>query len=213
MKGKTYRVEHNCICTEGNILIEGGEYLYREGSHNKRIFLEKVIEQGEWLKLRVLFPDDNRRKEISHKNDDSGYMGMWRLYDWTEESKAEIEEADSMREELMKDFPPAPRHTRADFFKGLTEDQRANILIHFNGIYECSELSEKDYDMVWLAWIIGEKLLDVSGDFIMHEMGEVEFNFEEYEKTFEGDIPAGTKIDLLRESYDLDRLYEEVLRK
>ena len=164
------------------------------------------------MRLYVFFPDEDRRIEISHKNVNYSYMGMWRLYDWTEESKAEIEEANKMREELMKDFPPAPRHTRAAFIKALSEDQRANILIHFNGVYECTELSESDYNMVWLSWIIGEKLLNVSGDFIMCEMGEVEFDVEDYEKSYEGDITGGTKIDLLREFYDLDRLYEEVLK-
>jgi len=213
MKGKTYKVEHNCICTDGNILIEGGEYLFCEGSHIKRTILEKVVEHGELLRLNVFFPDEQRRIEISHLNVDFSYLGMWRLYDWSEESKAEIEEANKMREELMIEFSPAPRHTRAAFIKALSEDQRANILIHFNGIYECTELSEMDYNMVWLSWIIGEKLLIVSAEFIMFEMREVEFNVEDYEKSFESDITGGTKIDMLREFYELDRLYEEVLKK
>ena len=121
MKDKTYRVEHNCICTEGNILIKGGEYLFCEGSHKLRTILEKVVEYGDWLRLNVFFPDENRRIEISHRNVDYVYMGMWRLYDWTEESEAEIDEAKELREELMKDFPPAPRHTRAAFIKALID--------------------------------------------------------------------------------------------
>ncbi len=126
--------------------------------------------------------------------------------------KKEIEEAKRMREELVKNFQPEVEHTKAAYLSSLNEDTRTNILIHFNKITQCTELSERDFDLVWLAWIVGEKLLLVSEEFIMNEMSEVEFEHQDYELTFEDKIPGKSNIDTLREYYFLDQLYEEVLK-
>lgn len=212
MKRESHKIKHNCILTKDSTLVEGGEYLYTEGSVKKKTILEEVVENGEWLRLKIYFPDEERHIEISHINADVSYMGMWRLYDWDDKLIEEIEEAEKLRKELIENFSPEVKHRKIDFLNSLSIDDLANIHIHFNTIYECKELTEHEKNIVWLSWLLGEGLLMVSDGFLMYEMSEVEFEHTDYEVTFEAEPSGGVNIDLFRDYYELDKLYTEVLK-
>ena len=213
MKEKTFKIQNNCICTTEGILIEGEAYFYKEGSYKTRVVLEKVVENDEWLKLLVFFPDRKQRIEVSHLNGNYGYSGMWQLYDWNEDRMEEIEESNRMRREIVKNFSPDPKFTKTAYINSLTEDELATILIHFNRINGCTSLNEKESNLIWLSWLIGEGLLNVSDEFIFFEMSEVEFNLEEYDFFDENKLSSVSKIDQLIAHYELDKLYAEVLNK
>ena len=49
MKGKTSKIEHSYICTTDGILIEGGEYFYKEGSYKTRVILAHRERTSQYL--------------------------------------------------------------------------------------------------------------------------------------------------------------------
>jgi hypothetical protein len=213
MDGQTYQIVHSCICTTDNILVVGGEYLYKEGSYKCKAILKEVLENGKWLRLMIHFTDRDKIMEISHLNNNSGYSGMWRLFDWREEMREEVEESIRMREYIVKNFKVKPRYSKQDYLASLNEDILVNALLHFNRIYDCKILEEKEMNLIWLAWILGKNLLDISNDLIMFEMTELEFDTEEYQITIESDVVKGVDLNLTKKFYELDKLYMEVLRE
>lgn len=106
-----------------------------------------------------------------------------------------------------------PTYTKKAFIASLDADDRANLLIHFNKTCGSSELGEKEYNLAWLSWIIGKDLLTISEEFLITEMGVVEFDESEYKSTPEGDPEKGGSINLVREHFALDKLYDEILEK
>ena len=213
---RTFNIPQNCICTTNNELTEGREYILKEGSRSQVIVLEKVIENSDWLKLLCYIPDKEKTIELTHKNEDCVYYSMWRIFDMEEEHRLRPErkefgeEKEMTLDEFLKDNPP--KITKSGFLKSLTEEQIAQAVDHFKKIYDCRGWGDREKNLAYLAWLLGEEHLMLSDYFMFHEMGEVEFEAKDYEITFESDKVSGVCIQFTEGYYDLETLYREVLK-
>ena len=78
---KTFRVNTSSICTKNDIISIGQEYQYKEGSTLERIILEDIYFKEFFIYVRVNFFELGRTITCSHVMKQSGYMGMWRIWD------------------------------------------------------------------------------------------------------------------------------------
>ena len=208
MNNNTYVFEEGSnILTAGNRITEGKRYTYKEGSRIGKIIVEEVIPDPEFLRIRINFYEAGRTIEVSHRKDfTGGYMGMWRIYD---ESYYEEHVEDYYTVENMSEpgpVTPDPVITKEAFIKSLGKEQKDLLLDHFDSIYECPALGEHELNIVYLAWLLGEKHVMISDGLIMHDM-DVEFNQDDYEITFEDEMSGGVNLDLTRSYYDTDRIF------
>jgi len=214
---RTHILQHNCICTTNSKLTEGEEYILKEGYKKQRIVLEKVIENGDWLRLQCYFPEKSKSIELEHINTDSVYSGMWRIFDpgpafnTFSETRESKENKKQRLEEFLRDYPA--KVTKAGFLQQLSEDQIEQALSHFKKIYDCRGWGEREKNLAYLAWLLGEDHLIISDHLMFHEMGEVEFDESDYEITFESDQVTGVCINFNRKFYGLDILYTRVFKK
>ena len=248
MEKRTIITNHPCVCTTGNMLVEGEMYLYREGSHRDPVILEEILETGEWLKLRIYFPAFDKRGEVVHKNTNFVYSGMWRLFDFREEEpdedweddeitdedvmrvllgNASFEEAegydinDARVERMMEEHEEGEKPgfdvksgiTLEKFLDNLSYEQMGGIVKHFKGIYDCKGLYEKEKKLAYLAWLIGKKHLLISDNFLIYDLMVLEFEYGDYRTLLEDDLSGDTGIERVREFYELDSLFDEVLKE
>lgn len=197
--------------TKNGIIVEEGEYLYKEGSYKAKVIVEKVLESTEWIRLKVFFPEKNERMVICNKNENFSNVGTWRLLDWTKDSEKEVKQANKPRHKMQPPDIFKPGYRKEGLFKALDENKLADILIHFNSIYNCRVLGEKEMNLVWLSWVHGKGLLHVSESLIIYPFREVEFEPKDYEISDENETSGGINLELTMNFYQLDKLYEEVL--
>lgn len=209
---KTYTIKHNCICTKNQQLTEGNEYLYKEGSHRNRIILEQVLEHGEWLRLLVFFPHRSKTIEISHRNVDYVYSGIWRIFDLEEEYNnfTDNSDSDEMEEKIMNAIKP--KITKEKFLNSLRKDQIESVQLHLKIFYPCKKWGKHEQNLAYLAFLLGEGHLALSDHWMWHEISEIEFNHKDYEISFESDVVKGVNIEFTRVFYQLDKLYDDVLK-
>ena len=91
----------------------------------------------------------------------------------------------------------------------ITPAQKQALLAHFNEIYECKELTDHEYNMIYLAWMWAKGIVRPD------EMGMSYFDQEEagvdlfdYELTIEVDPSGGVNLDILHDYYKVDKIID-----
>ena len=207
---KKIKTDSVTICTTGGWLEEGCRYTYKEGSHRHPVILEEILENDEFLRLTLFFPDFDKHIEVSHRNDfQGGYMGMWRLWDYREEDYLPDEDDDW--DPPSKEISFKPEITMESYISGLSFEQLGGIKEHFKMTSGVEKLGEREYRLTYLAWLVGEKLLHLGDGLIIFEMAKVEFDEKPYKEDMA--VPGFTNLDLekLVETFQLDLMYNKVL--
>ena len=90
----------------------------------------------------------------------------------------------------------------------LTESQKSQLLKHFDSIYECSQLGEHEYNIIYLAWMwaYGYVREDEFGSMIHDSITEV--NLEDYEISFEDGEGGGINLNFFYDFYQLDEIID-----
>jgi len=96
---------------------------------------------------------------------------------------------------------------KENLLKNLTSEQKNALIQHFNAIYECTELSEMEYKIIYLAWLwkngYVRKLEDGWMEFDETEAG---VPIDDYEVTFEAEPSGGTNIALFYDYYEINKI-------
>ena len=89
----------------------------------------------------------------------------------------------------------------------LTDDQKKELLSHFNTIYECTELGEHEYKIIYLAWLWANGFVVRSeSGMSTFDGGEAGVPITDYEIAIEDEDKGGVNLDLTRMYYDLDKM-------
>ena len=101
-----------------------------------------------------------------------------------------------------------------EFKKQLTKKQLTSILTHFNEIYECTHLEEREFKMSYLAYLWKNKqvvLTEMGYDILNAEAFGIDVNAD-YEISFEAgeDGAGGINLGVLHDFYVFQRLEELV---
>lgn len=92
----------------------------------------------------------------------------------------------------------------------LSSAQHESILAHFNRIYECEQLGERELRMVYLAYLLKNDWLVNDGGWLHIHSSVREVTDADYELTDEetqGDA-EGVNLELTIDYYNLDKLAE-----
>jgi len=89
---------------------------------------------------------------------------------------------------------------KAELKNELTDKQKSELLLHFKTIYECSELTDHEYNIIYLAWMWANGFVDESmGGFF--DDTETDVTYDDYEITFEDGVGGGMNLDFFYNFY------------
>lgn len=98
---------------------------------------------------------------------------------------------------------------KTELINKLTEEEKKKFLEHFDAIYECKQLGEHEYKIIYLAW------LWANGYVFREQHGMSEFNesevgisLDDYEITFEDEDSGGVNLDTMYMYYGIDEMIE-----
>ena len=103
--------------------------------------------------------------------------------------------------------------TKANFLAILTERQKQEAIKHFRGIYPEADWNQREQDLTYLAWLVGEAYLVLSDHWMEHYDDKVEFDADDYAKRYPNDTCQFYSLDYTCTAYELKQLYEQVLKK
>lgn len=85
--------------------------------------------------------------------------------------------------------------------------QKEELLCHFNTIYECTELSETENKIIYLAWLWKNGHVFKLGEGWFHfDETEAGVPIDDYEVTFEAEPSGGTNLSLFYDYYEIDKI-------
>jgi hypothetical protein len=88
----------------------------------------------------------------------------------------------------------------------LTDSQKARLLNHFDSIYECPELGEHEYNIVYLAWMWANGYIHEDEFGSMFDDSLTDVDLDDYEITFEDGEGGGMNLNLFYDFYQLDEI-------
>jgi hypothetical protein len=95
----------------------------------------------------------------------------------------------------------------------LTADQKKELLAQFNTVYECKELGEHEYKIIYLAWLWANGFVVKSeSGMSTFDAGEAGVPITDYEITIEDERKGGVNLDLTRMYYDIDKIIKLIIR-
>ncbi len=97
---------------------------------------------------------------------------------------------------------------KTELINQLTEEEKKKLLAHFNTIYECKQLNEHEYNIIYLAWMWANGHIVDTGTGSTFDESKVDAVHEDYEVSFESDTSGGMNLDLFYEFYELDKIME-----
>ena len=93
--------------------------------------------------------------------------------------------------------------------QNLTPEQTEALIKHFDAIYECNELSETEYKIIFLAWLWAKNYVKDLGDgFLIFDEAEAGVPLSDYEITFEAESSGGVNLNLMHQYYNMDDIIE-----
>ncbi len=99
--------------------------------------------------------------------------------------------------------------SKEEIIARLTDELKKSLIVHFNSIYECKELEEHEYKIIYLAWLWANGLVYKGKDgMTTFEESETGVPLTDYEITIEDEVSGGVNLDLMRSYYDLDKLIQ-----
>lgn len=89
----------------------------------------------------------------------------------------------------------------------LTDDQKGLLLSHFDSIYECRELTEQEYKIVYLAWLWANGFVNrVENGMSTFEESETGIPLTDYEINYEDEMKGGVNLELTYMFYKVDEI-------
>ena len=94
-----------------------------------------------------------------------------------------------------------------EIIASLSQEQIQALVQHFNSIYECRELEEREHNMIYLAcmWRNGMVFQHEAGQYLFDEQS-AGVSLNDYEISIEDEYSGGVNLKILYEYYMLDKL-------
>lgn len=137
--------------------------------------------------------------------------GLYRYFDVPENKFLEMLKSESLGKyfaaELKNTFTSERINTLDYVIDSLTGDQKKKLIEHFDSIYECSELTDHEYKIIYLAWlwVNGFIYMDESGMSMIDEKNS-DLPFSAFEITIEDEVTGGINLDLMYTFYSIDKI-------
>lgn len=196
------------VCTTGRFLFEGSRYTYKTGVRKIPVVLVKILEYIDQLALELYLIEEKRSIIVIHQYSDTPYLDYLRLFDYVE-----IDYEHRIPEPDVKTIPKEkPTFNKESFILSLTRKQHKGILKHFSHNSNSQSLGEEEYNLAYLAWLLGEKHLLAKRGFLIYNPDEVNIDMQEYNGLPDGLKTGIPDIEVLRQHYHLDLLYDNVFR-
>jgi hypothetical protein len=91
----------------------------------------------------------------------------------------------------------------------INPEQELALVKHFNSIYDCNQLSEHEYRMIYLAWMWNSGIVyRLDNWFHTFEENEAGVALNDYEVTIEDEMTGGVNLDLMYSFYDIDGIQQ-----
>lgn len=97
---------------------------------------------------------------------------------------------------------------KAELISQLSAAQEREMLQHFNSIYECTKLTDHEYNIIYLAWLWSNGHIIEDDSVSMLDDSVTDVKMDDYEITFEADEGGGINLDFFYVFYQLDRIME-----
>ena len=98
---------------------------------------------------------------------------------------------------------------KQDVISSISLEKKQALLNHFDNIYECNELTEYEYKMIYLAWLWAKGFVfDIGDEHHIFEEDKAEVSISDYEINFEDDPPGGVNLNLLYDYYSFDKIID-----
>ena len=96
---------------------------------------------------------------------------------------------------------------KENLIENLTSNQKNVLIQHFNTIYECTELSETENKIIYLAWLWKNGYVSKleNGWFDIDET-EAGVPLDYFEVTFEAEPSGGSNLALFYDYYEIDKI-------
>ena len=139
--------------------------------------------------------------------------GIYRYYDVPGGKYFSLMSAESVDKyysaEIMNVYKSDKISTLEFVTDNLTEEEKELLLSHFDSIYECKELTDHEYRIIYLAWLWANGLVfrDEDGMSTIYEKTS-DIPASAYEITFEDDMTGGVNLDLTYMYYSLDKIID-----
>ena len=139
--------------------------------------------------------------------------GLYRYFDVPEDKYRNMMKAESAGKyfaaEIKNTYSSERINTLDHVIDSLSGEQKKKLVEHFDSIYECSELSDHEYRIIYLAWLWANGFVyrEENGMSIIDEKNS-DLPLNAFEITFEDEKPAGVNLDLFYSLYGIDRIIE-----
>ncbi len=96
---------------------------------------------------------------------------------------------------------------KEELISSLTQEQKQALLDHFNEIYECNELTDHEYKIIYLAWLWANGLVyELDDGWYAFDEDKTGMSIKDYDITFEAEPSGGANLDLFYDYYNLDKM-------
>lgn len=137
--------------------------------------------------------------------------GLYRYFDVPEDKFRNMLKAESAGKffaaEIKNIYSSERINTLDHVIDSLTGDQRKKLIEHFDSIYECSELSDHEYRIIYLAWLWANGFVyrEESGMSMIDEKNS-DLPLSAFEVTIEDEVTGGVNLDLMYSFYSVDKI-------
>lgn len=139
--------------------------------------------------------------------------GLYRYFDVPEDKFRNMLNAVSVGKfftaEIKNTYSSERINTLDYVIDSLTDDQRKKLIEHFDSIYECNELTDHEYKIIYLAWLWANGFVyrEESGMSMIDEKNS-DLPLNAFEITIEDEYKGGVNLDLMYSFYSIDRIMQ-----
>jgi hypothetical protein len=86
-------------------------------------------------------------------------------------------------------------------------NKRKSCSPHFNSIYECRNLTDNEYNIIYLAWLWANGYVyGEENDMSTFDENEADVPLNDYEINYEDKVEGGVNLDLTYKFYKVDEI-------
>lgn len=137
--------------------------------------------------------------------------GLYRYFDVPEDKYRNMMKAESAGKyfaaEIKNTYSSERINTLDHVIDSLSGEQKKKLVEHFDSIYECHELSDHEYRIIYLAWLWANGFVyrEENGMSMIDEKNS-DLPLSAFEITFEDEYKGGVNLDLMYSLYSVDKI-------
>ena len=139
--------------------------------------------------------------------------GLYRYFDVPEDKFRNMLKAESVGKffaaEIKNTYSSERINTLDYVIDHLMDDQKLKLIEHFDSIYECSELTDHEYKIIYLSWLWANGFVyrEESGMSMIDEKNS-DLPLIAFEISIEDELKGGVNLDLMYSFYSIDKIMQ-----